>query len=189
MRVGGRISKSKLKYNTIHPVIIHGHHAINKLLIHHEHHRLLHAGPTLVCSSISLRFHVINLRKTVRTIIRACVTCRRQSAKPLTQLQGQLPPEHVTPDSVFSRVGIDFAGPFNIKYGYVHIRTPASTSLAPAPQSCSCRSRGGHRSDLTSSASGSDATDPTRNLPSTLRDYSRDNLLSLIHHEFQSLLA
>ena len=119
MRVGGRISKSKLKYDVIHPVILHGSHLITKLLIHYEHHRLLHAGPTLVCSSISLRFHIINLRKTVQTITRACITCRRHAAKPLTQLQGQLPPERVTPDSVFSRVGVDYAGPLNIKYGYV----------------------------------------------------------------------
>ncbi len=38
IRVGGRISKSNLKYDNIHPVILHGHHTINKLLIYHEHH-------------------------------------------------------------------------------------------------------------------------------------------------------
>ncbi len=37
----------------------------------------------------------------------------------MPQLQGQLPPERLTADYVFSRVGVDYAGPFNIKYGYV----------------------------------------------------------------------
>ena len=32
---------------------------------------------------------------------------------------GQLPPERITPDSVFERVGIDYAGPFLVKYGSV----------------------------------------------------------------------
>lgn len=30
---------------------------------------------------------------------------------------GQLPIERTTPDSVFERVGVDYAGPFYIKYG------------------------------------------------------------------------
>ena len=32
---------------------------------------------------------------------------------------GQLPKERVTPDSVFDRVGLDYAGPIYIKHGYV----------------------------------------------------------------------
>ena len=35
---------------------------------------------------------------------------------------GQLPMERVTPDSVFDRVGVDYAGPVCIKYG--HVRKP-----------------------------------------------------------------
>ena len=32
---------------------------------------------------------------------------------------GQLPIERVTPDVVFDRVGVDYAGPIYVKYGYV----------------------------------------------------------------------
>ena len=32
---------------------------------------------------------------------------------------GQLPPERITPDSVFERVGIDYAGPFLVKHGSI----------------------------------------------------------------------
>ena len=32
---------------------------------------------------------------------------------------GQLPIERITPDSVFDKVGVDYAGPVLIKYGYV----------------------------------------------------------------------
>ena len=28
---------------------------------------------------------------------------------------GEIPPEHVTPDTVFSKVGVDYAGPILIK--------------------------------------------------------------------------
>lgn len=39
------------------------------------------------------------------------------SVKP--QMLGQLPIECSTPDSVFERVGVDYAGSFYIKYGFV----------------------------------------------------------------------
>ena len=32
---------------------------------------------------------------------------------------GQLPAERITPDSVFDRIGLDYAGPFLVKYGSV----------------------------------------------------------------------
>ena len=80
---------------------------------------MLHAGPTLLSSSITSRFHIINLRNTVRSITHNCVICKRFSGKTLSQQQGQLPPERVTPGQIFEDVGVDYAGPFNIKYGYV----------------------------------------------------------------------
>ena len=75
IRVGGRVSRSQLSYSNIHPVILHGKHPITKLLIQHEHHRLLHATPSLVSTSISLRYHIIGIKKIVRSIIRNCTTC------------------------------------------------------------------------------------------------------------------
>ena len=122
LRVGGRMSNSKFSYSKLHPMILHGSHPITKLIIRSEHLRLLHAGPTLLISSLSQRFHIIGLRKTVRSITRQCVTCKRQSLKPHNQLLGQLPLERVTPTSVFEKVGVDYAGPFLIKYG--HVRKP-----------------------------------------------------------------
>ena len=119
MRVGGRLANSKLPYKMLHPIILDAKHPITKLIIRAEHLRQLHAGPTLLISSLCLRFHIINLRKTARSITRQCVTCRRHVGETLTQLRGQLPPEQVTPGTVFENVGVDYAGPVLIKYGYV----------------------------------------------------------------------
>ena len=55
----------------------------------------------------------------MRSVIRACITCRRYEAK---QLMGQLPKERLTPGHVFSKVGVDYAGPLLIKLG--HTRKP-----------------------------------------------------------------
>ena len=123
LRVGGRESHSNLSYSKIHPIILHGKHPITKLIVRSEHLRMLHAGPTLLSSSLSCRFHIINLRKIIRSITRQCVTCRRHSARPQLQMLGQLPLERVTPGSVFEKVGVDYAGPFHVKYGMVRKTT------------------------------------------------------------------
>ena len=111
----------KLSYSKVHPIILHGNHPITKLVIQSEHLRLLYAGPIQMIS-LNQRFHVTGLRRTVRSITRQCVICKRQSLKPHDQLLGQLSLEWVTPASVFEKVGVDYTGPFHFKYG--HIRKP-----------------------------------------------------------------
>ena len=117
LRVGGRGQNSQMPFSVIHPVILPGKHPITSLLISSEHRRLMHAGPTLLAASLSRRYHITSCRKIVRSVTHNCVTCRRSTIKPKPQLQGQLPTERVTPDAVFERVGLDYAGPFLLKYG------------------------------------------------------------------------
>ena len=92
---------------------------MTKLIIQSEHLRLLHAGPTLLTASLGRRFHIVAGTKVIRPLTRGCTTCRCDAAKPQPQLVGQLPKEHVTPDIVFDKMGVDYAGPIYIKYGYV----------------------------------------------------------------------
>ncbi len=118
LRVGGRRQLSKSLYGSRHPVILHGKHPLTRLIIRSEHTRLLHAGPTLLAASLT-RYHIVGGRKVIRSVTRKCITCRRYSAKPQPQMFGQLPIERVTPGPVFDKVGVDYAGPVLIKYGYV----------------------------------------------------------------------
>ena len=122
IRVGGRQRLGHLSSSKKHPIILHGNHPIVKLIIISEHKRLLHAGPTLVISSLGQKFHIIRIRTIARSIIRQCITCRRLSAKPTPPILGQLPLERLTPGTVFERTGVDYAGPIYIKYG--HVRKP-----------------------------------------------------------------
>ena len=119
LRVGGRQQNSKLTYDRQHLIILHGKHPVSKLLVHTEHLRLLHAGPLLVAASLGRHFYIMGGRKTVRSITRSCIICRRKSLRPQPPLMGQLPAERVTPDMVFDRVGVDYAGPIYVKYGSV----------------------------------------------------------------------
>ena len=117
LRVGGRGQNSQMSFLVRHPVIRPGKHPITSLLITSEHYRLMHAGPTLLTASLSRRYHIPSCRKIVRSITHNCVICRRSTIRPKTQLQGQLPAECITPDTVFERVGLAYTGPFLLKYG------------------------------------------------------------------------
>ena len=86
---------------------------LTKLIIRSEHIRLLHAGPTLVNSSLRRRFHIVGQRRAIRALTRACVTCRRTTARPQPQMTRQLPLVRVTPGIVF---GVDYAGPVYLSW-------------------------------------------------------------------------
>lgn len=89
------------------------------MIICTEHSRLLHAGPTLLSSSISSQFHIIGNRRVVCNITSEYTICKRNSAKLKPPIMGKLPMERVTPGPVFDKVGVDYAGPIYVKYGYV----------------------------------------------------------------------
>ena len=129
LRVGGREAYSQRSYEARHPLIIHAKHPIVALLVRFEHIRLLHAGPLLLSTSLSRRYHIVRGRSFVRSITRACVICRRRS-RPQRQMMGQLPAERVTSGSVFDKVGVDYAGPVYTKVGSVRKPTFVKTYVA-----------------------------------------------------------
>ena len=77
LRVGGRQQNSQLSYSQQHPIILHSKHPLTCLIIHSEHLRLLHAGPTLLTASLCRRYHIIGCKRAVRSITRGCVTCHK----------------------------------------------------------------------------------------------------------------
>ena len=122
LRVGGRQQHSQMPYSKKHPIILHHKHPLTHLIIRSEHIRLLHAGPTLLMASLNNRYHILGCRKIIRSITRGCVTCRKLTIRPSPQMIGQLPIERLTPGPVFDKIGIDFAGPIQVKYA--HVRKP-----------------------------------------------------------------
>ena len=71
--------------------------------------------------------------KLVQNLTRSCVACKRISAKPQTEMMDQLPIKRVTPGHVFDQIGIDYAGPLQIKYGYVRKPTVIKVYVCVIP--------------------------------------------------------
>ena len=119
IRLSGRQSNCRLPYSQRYPVILDGGHQLTWMIICYEHHRLLHAGFTALIASLNRRFHIIGIRRHVRSITRSCIVCCRQSIKPQSKKMGKLPPTPSHPGTVFNNVGVDYAGPIKLKSGPV----------------------------------------------------------------------
>ncbi|XP_018311206.1 uncharacterized protein [Mycetomoellerius zeteki] len=115
IRVGGRLQHADLPYSEKHQIVLPGKHPFTKLLIKHEHIKLLHAGAQMILASIRQKFWPLNGRNIVRHIIRTCVTCLKMNPPMIQPLMGNLPRQRVQAARVFANVGIDFCGPFQLR--------------------------------------------------------------------------
>ena len=119
IRVGGRLSRSHLSHSQTHPIILSGRSRLCHLICLTKHVALSHCGPSLLLTSTGRRLHIVGARRLTRSICRSYVTCRRSTAHNQEQMMGQLPSNRVTPSPPFTICGLDYAGPFLLKRGYI----------------------------------------------------------------------
>ncbi|GBL95711.1 hypothetical protein AVEN_665-1 [Araneus ventricosus] len=116
LRVGGRLKNSQFAYRKKkHPILLPYNNHFSDLIINHFHVLYLHTGAEATLANIRTKFWLINGRNYVRKIIRKCIPCLKVSAKGSNQVMADLPSSRVNISRVFTRVGIDFCGPFSIK--------------------------------------------------------------------------
>ena len=115
LRVGGRLNRSTLSENQKHPVLLPQKHIITRLIIRGEHHRNLHAGTQTLLYQLRQTFWIINARKEIQTTLRNCLTCFKIKPQPVKQIMSDLPESRLEPHRPFSIIGIDYAGPINLK--------------------------------------------------------------------------
>ena len=69
-------------------------------------------------SYLRKRFWVIGVNSMVKHLVGACTICRRYSARSMQQKMADLPSFRVQPSTPpFSKTGIDFFGPWEVKRG------------------------------------------------------------------------
>ncbi|KAH7979365.1 hypothetical protein HPB49_009237 [Dermacentor silvarum] len=138
MSVGGRLQYSTEEENTKHPVILSPSHPFTRLLISWEHRRLLHAGVRDTLSQLRERCWIIRGRQAIKSVIRRCLPCKKQSCRAAEEPTAPLPPYRVTQADPSETTGINFAGPiFYNDIGSEHkasiaLFTCATTRAAPS---------------------------------------------------------
>lgn len=115
LRVGGRIDKANIDYAKKHPVIIPPKSRLSYLIIQQAHKETMHGSTQLMMAYIRRTYWIPQLRAECRKIIAKCAKCTRFAQKTVQQLMAELPAVRVRPARPFDAVGIDLAGPINIK--------------------------------------------------------------------------
>ena len=115
LRIGGRLQESGLPHSERHPVILPKQCHLSRLVIEWAHQSCLHGGQALTYAQVIKRAWINGGRQKTKSFIRHCLKCVRSNARPSTQLMGNVPAERVTRARPFSRTGLDYAGPFQIK--------------------------------------------------------------------------
>ncbi|KAB0790598.1 hypothetical protein PPYR_14995, partial [Photinus pyralis] len=91
IRVGGRLSNSKYRFDKCHPVLICGKHRLAKLIFAREHIRLVHARPQQMLAAIRERVWVTAGRNIAKQIVHQCVKCFRAAPKEINPIMANLP--------------------------------------------------------------------------------------------------
>ncbi|XP_022185769.1 uncharacterized protein LOC111044842 [Nilaparvata lugens] len=115
LRVGGRLKRSCLPYDSRHPLLLPKSSHLSTLIcdqMHRDHH---HVGPRTTQSLIARKYWIISARNLIRSQIRNCVHCTRMRAQPNQPVISDLPDFRVSASFPFTHVGVDFAGPFYTK--------------------------------------------------------------------------
>ncbi|XP_055604591.1 uncharacterized protein LOC129752834 [Uranotaenia lowii] len=116
IRVGGRLSNAPLPDSRKHPWVLDHRHPLALLIVRDYHLRQFHAGQQLLIASVRRSFWPTNINSLARKVIHECVPCFRSRPKISEQIMSDLPSVRVTPSSAFSKVGVDYCGPFNVSY-------------------------------------------------------------------------
>lgn len=115
LRVGGRIKNSDYSYGFKHQILLPEHKYVENMIteIHREN---LHVGQRTLLSILRHRFWILRARDKVRKVCRSCITCAKVKPTEIQQMMGNMPSVRLTPVHPFQKVGVDFAGPINIKF-------------------------------------------------------------------------
>nr|CAH7734508.1 unnamed protein product [Callosobruchus chinensis] len=117
LRIGGRLNKSSLPYDSKHQILLQPKHHLTRLIVLNEHYRQMHAGVYQLLCAIRQNYWILHGRRVIKTILSKCIVCFRCRPKNIIQKMADLPSDRVTPLRPFYVSGVDFCGPFLIKDG------------------------------------------------------------------------
>lgn len=80
------------------------------------HRKSHHGGIQVMMQQIRQNYWIPQLRDELKQYTRKCIECVRQQPVTQEQLMADLPADRVRPGRAFEVSGVDFAGPFNVKY-------------------------------------------------------------------------
>ena len=117
VRVGGRVDKALVSYETRHPAFLPREHWISLLVTRHVH-QCGHTGVAATVAKTRRRFWILKAHDLAKTVKFRCVFCREMLAKAEPQVMAELPECRLAPCTPpFYYTSCDYFGPYHVKVG------------------------------------------------------------------------
>ena len=119
LRIGGRLQKSNLPYDTKHPLVLPRRHCITGVIIADAHVKCGHFSANYVLNELLLKYHILGGRATIKYYIKKlCIECRNRNVKPCRQQMAPLPTGCVfVRRRPFEHCGVDYLCGLKVKQG------------------------------------------------------------------------
>ena len=114
IRATGRLQMADIDDTAKHPVILADCY-LTTLLLRLTHLSRLHQGVEGCLAFLRRRYLILAGRRILRGVKDACVICRRHDGSPATEAVAPLPADRVVKQRLFAVVGVDHAGPLQVK--------------------------------------------------------------------------
>ena len=117
VRVGGRVDKALVSYETRHPALLPREHWIS-LLITRQVHQCGHSAVAATVAKTRRRFWILKAHGLAKSVKFRCVFCREMQAKAESQVMAELPVCRLAPFTPpFYYTSCDYFGPYHVKVG------------------------------------------------------------------------
>ncbi|XP_064651670.1 uncharacterized protein LOC135502644 [Lineus longissimus] len=115
IRVGGRVGKAMVSYDTQHPALLPNNHWYSNLIVHRAH-QYGHSGVAATAAKVRRKYWIIGVTRLAKTVKYRCVFCRKMTAESEMQIMAELPVERLQPMTPpFKNTALDLFGPFKIR--------------------------------------------------------------------------
>ena len=117
VRIGGRVDKALVSYETRHPALLPREHWIS-LLITRQVHQCGHSAVAATVAKTRRRFWILKAHDLAKSVKFRCVFCREMQAKAESQVMAELPVCRLAPFTPpFYYTSCDYFGPYHVKVG------------------------------------------------------------------------
>ena len=118
IRVGGRLENAAIPYDEKHPIILPANEHGTILIVRNKHKELGHMGLEYMKGALRNKYHILKGNKLIRSVLKTCVTCKKNHGKPAEQLMANLPKHRITGNQPpFTNTATDLFGPFFVTKG------------------------------------------------------------------------
>jgi hypothetical protein len=120
IRVRGRIGKAAIPFVTRHPIVLDSSGDLTKLIVMDTHNKFGHAGVDNVRNELRQQFWILRCKATVKKNLHSCWLCKLRRKVPRPPRMADLPRDRLLVSPPFTKVGVDYFGPLQVKYGRKH---------------------------------------------------------------------